>query len=64
MANSVNYQHFIARIFNQHEGVGGGGGSKFRHVTEGGGILLTLRTVTRGKGGSNFRQKQRYVTFE
>ena len=61
MANSVNYQHFIARIFNQHEG---GGGSKFRYVTEGGGILLTLRTVIRGKGGSNFRQKQRYVTFE
>ena len=29
MANSVNYQHFIARIFNQHEGVGGGGGQNF-----------------------------------
>ena len=37
---------------------------RFRYVTEGGGILLTLRTVTRGEGGPSFRQKQRYVTFE
>ena len=33
----------IARIFNQQ----GGGVSK---ISEGGGILLTLRTVTRGEG--------------
>ena len=51
----------IARIFNQQRR---GGGQRFRYVAEGGGILLTLRTVTRGEGGPNFRQKQRYVTFE
>ena len=49
----------IARIFNQQ-----GGCQRFCYVTEGGGILLTLRTVTRGEGGPNFCQKQCYVTFE
>ena len=51
----------IARIFNQQ---GGGGCQRFRYVAEEGGILLMLRTVTREEGGPNFRQKQRYVTFE
>ena len=46
------------------DGGGGGGCQRFCDVTEGGGILLTLRTVTRGEGGQNFRKKQRYVTFE
>ena len=53
----------IALIFNQQVG-GGGDGQRFRYITEEGDILLTLRTVTRGEGGANFRQKQRYVTFE
>ena len=50
--------------------MGGGGGQcqRFHYVTEGGGILLTLRTVTRLQGreeqGPNFRQKRRCVTFE
>ena len=52
-------------VFSINRGVGGrGGGQRFRYVTEGGGILLTLRTVTRSEGGPNFRQKQRYVAFE
>ena len=37
----------IARIFNQRP----------LSVTEGGSILLTLRTVTRGEGEPNFCQK-------
>ena len=53
----------IARIFNQ-QGGGRGECQRFRYVTEGGNILLTLWTVTRGERGANFRQKQRYVTFE
>ena len=50
---------------------GGGGGVRFQifhYVTEGGGILLTLRTITRLQGreeeGPNVRQKRRCVTFE
>ena len=42
----------------------GGGCQRFCYVTEEGGILLTSRTVTRGEGRPNFRQKQRYVSFE
>ena len=42
----------IAHVFNQQVGCGGGGGcQRFRYVTEDGGILLTLRTITRGGGG-------------
>ena len=51
--------------------MGGGGGvrfQRFHYVTEGGGILLTLRTITRLQGreeeGPNVRQKRRCVTFE
>ena len=41
-----------------------GEGSKISLRNRGRGILLTLRTVTRGKGGPNFPRKQRYVTFQ
>ena len=56
MTNSVNYQWTW----------GGREFQRFRYVTEGEGILLTLRTITRGRReeGPNFRQKQLYVTFE
>ena len=50
----------IARIFNQQRV----GCQRFCYVTVGGGILQTLRTVTREEGGPNFRQKQHYVTFQ
>ena len=57
---------FLVSLFSINRGGGGRGGAcqRFRYVTEGGGTLLTLRTVTRGEGGPNFRQKQHYVTFE
>ena len=51
----------IARIFNKQGGEGWC--QRFRYITEGGGILLKLRAVTR-EGGPNFYQKQRYVKFE
>ena len=53
----------FGKISKKIIGGGGGGGQRFRYLTKGGGILLTLRTVT-GGGGPNFRQKQCYVTFE
>ena len=55
----------IVLIFNQQGWGGGGGwgggwggaGHRFRYVTEGGDILLTLRTVTRGGGRDKFLPK-------
>ena len=44
----------IAHIFNQQEGRGC---QRFRYITEGGCILLTLRTVTRGGGRAKFSPK-------
>ena len=58
-------------VFSVNKGSRGGGGgggrgpSKILLRHRGRGILPTLRTITRGEEGEpNFRQQQRYVTFE
>ena len=52
-------------VYSVNKGSGVGGVSKILLRHRGRGILPTLRTITRGEEGEpNFRQQQRYVTFE